>query len=310
MWQLENSVWLALNFALCLFITYITTMQYQKLVSEEDPLVNPIGENYEVEQQDLRRQLRDTVPEPGPSALATILGIACCPFTILGSWYTLDQNEEAVVLSYGRYSETVREPGMNFSNMWGRSIRKISTKQQSIELPKTTVVDSNGNPLIISAVIVYRISNSRRAILEVENSRIFVRNQAEAALKQTLSRFPYESNDGSPCLKTEAEQIGRHLCNLLQRKVLQAGALIDSFQLKEISYAPEIANGMLKRQQAIAIIEARQTIVQGAVDIAADAVDKLHDRGIELSNSDQAKLVTNLLTVVCSDNDAQPTVPM
>eukprot|EP00339_Tiarina_fusa_P020505 CAMPEP_0117026498 /NCGR_PEP_ID=MMETSP0472-20121206/19474_1 /TAXON_ID=693140 ORGANISM="Tiarina fusus, Strain LIS" /NCGR_SAMPLE_ID=MMETSP0472 /ASSEMBLY_ACC=CAM_ASM_000603 /LENGTH=194 /DNA_ID=CAMNT_0004733519 /DNA_START=306 /DNA_END=890 /DNA_ORIENTATION=- len=194
--------------------------------------------------------------------------------------------------------------------MWGREIRKISTKQQSIELPKTTVVDSNGNPLIISAVIVYRISNSRRALLDVENSRIFVKNQAEAALKQTLSRFPYESNDGSPCLKTEAEQIGKHLCNLLQRKVLQAGAMVDSFQLKEISYAPEIASGMLKRQQAIAIIEARQTIVQGAVDIAADAVTKLAERGIELSDSDQAKLVTNLLTVVCSDNDAQPTVPM
>mmetsp|Transcript_130599 Transcript_130599/g.194536 ORF Transcript_130599/g.194536 Transcript_130599/m.194536 type:complete len:286 (+) Transcript_130599:34-891(+) len=285
-------------------------MQYQK-VPVEDPVISPmLQDNYEIEQNDLRKQLRDKQVNPGPSPLAMVLGLACFPFTLLGSWYTLNQNEEAVVLSYGRYSETVQDPGINFSNMWGREIRKISTKQQSIELPKTTVVDSNGNPLIISAVIVYRISNSRRALLDVENSRIFVKNQAEAALKQTLSRFPYESNDGSPCLKTEAEQIGKHLCNLLQRKVLQAGAMVDSFQLKEISYAPEIASGMLKRQQAIAIIEARQTIVQGAVDIAADAVTKLAERGIELSDSDQAKLVTNLLTVVCSDNDAQPTVPM
>lgn len=285
-------------------------MQYQKLDVEE-PLINPgIPDAYESERNELRKQLRDSRPDPGSSPLAMVLGLLCCPVTALCSWYTLDQNQEAVILSYGRYAETVREPGMNFSNMWGRTIRTISTKQQSIELPKTTVVDSNGNPLIISAVIVYRVANAKRAVLDVEDSRIFVRNQAEAALKQTLSRFPYESNDNSPCLKTEAEQIGHHLCNLLQKKVLQAGALVDSFQLKEISYAPEIASGMLKRQQAIAIIEARQTIVQGAVDIAADAVAKLSDKGIELSDSDKARLVTNLLTVVCSDNDAQPTVPL
>merc|ERR1712100_194236 len=139
-----------------------------------------------------------------------VLGIACFPLTLLGSWFTVNQNEEAVILSYGSYAETIKDPGMKLSNMWGRDVRKISTKQQSIELPKTTVVDSNGNPLIISAVIVYRIANARRAVLDVENSYTFVRNQ------------------------TEAEQISRHLCNLLQRKVLQAGALVDSFQLKEI----------------------------------------------------------------------------
>merc|ERR1711982_75676 len=104
--------------------------------------------------------------------------------------------------------------------------------------------------------------------------------------------------------------MGENICVIYCKKVLQAGAMVDSFQLKEISYAPEIASGMLKRQQAIAIIEARQTIVQGAVDIAADAVEKLAHRGITLSDQDQAKLVTNLLTVVCSDNDAQPTVPL
>merc|ERR1712000_186088 len=238
------------------------------------------------------------------------MGILCFPFTILGSCYTVEQNQEVVVLSYGKYAETSRSPGIHWSNMWGRSLRPVSIKKCSIELPKTTVIDGNGNPLIISAVIVYEIVNSRRSVLDVEHAPSFIKTQAEAALKQTLSRFPYESSDGSPCLKTEASQIGEHLCSVLQDKVTQAGALVDSFQLKEISYAPEIAAGMLKRQQAIAIIEARQTIVQGAVDIAADAVDKLAQRGITLSDQDQAKLVTNLLTVVCSDNDAQPTVPL
>merc|ERR1712217_494539 len=125
--------------------------------------------------------------------------------------------------------------GLQFSNCWGRNTLTISTKQTSIELPKTTVIDSNGNPLIISAVLVYSIVNARKALLDVENVHWYVRSQAEASLKQTLSNFPYESSDGSPCLKTEAVQIGNHLCNLLQQKVIPAGAMITSFQLKEIS---------------------------------------------------------------------------
>src|SRR3990167_6106974 len=262
------------------------------------------------QKRQIKAQLQDKQPSPGASALASVLCIACLPFSVLGSWFQVRPNENAVILSYGSYADTITEPGCHFYNMWGRELLTISTKQTSVELPKTTVVDSNGNPLIISAVFVYRVANARKALLDVENIHYFVKSQAETSLKQTLSRFPYESHDGSPCLKTEAEQIGKHLCSLLQQKSLQAGALIDSFQLKEISYAPEIASGMLKRQQAIAIIDARQPIVQGAVDIAADAVHKLQQRGITLSNEDTAKLVTNLLTVVCSDSEAQPTIPM
>jgi len=292
----------------------MSSHSYSKLVNaEEPPIISPelvSGDfDYEAERAELRRQLSDTA-QPDSSSLAEVLCIACFPFSILGSWIAVNQSEEIVMMNYGKYTGTIRDPGIHWANQWGRQALRISTKQRSIELPKTTVVDSNGNPLIISAVIVFSVQNSRRAVLNVENVNTFVQSQAEASLKQTLSRFPYESRDGSPCLKTEAEQISNHLSNLLQRKVIQAGTVIHSFQLKEISYAPEIAAGMLKRQQAIAIIDARQTIVQGAVDIAVDAIEKLGERGISLDAPEKARLVTNLLTVVCSENDTQPTVPL
>jgi len=257
-----------------------------------------------------KQQLMDNEPAPGSNSLARILGVVGFPATLLCSWFLLQPNESAVLTSFGNYADSLSTPGCHFYNCWGLQMRKVSTKQISVELQKTTVLDSNGNPLIISAVFVYSIVNARKALLDIENVHTFVTSQGETSLKQTLCRFPYESHDGSPCLKTEAEHIGKHLCNILQQKVMMAGALIHSFQLKEISYSPEIASSMLKRQQAVAIVEARQTIVQGAVDIAVDAIMKIEQRGVTLSQDEAGRLVSNLITVICSDSDAQPTIPL
>ena len=257
-----------------------------------------------------KEQLKDIEVGPGSSTLGKILGVVGFPATLLCSWFCLQPNESAVLTSFGNYADSLSTPGCHFYNCWGLQMKKISTKQISVELQKTTVLDSNGNPLIISAVFVYSIVNARKALLDIENVHSFVTSQGETSLKQTLCRFPYESQDGSPCLKTEAEHIGKHLCAILQQKVMMAGALIHSFQLKEISYAPEIASSMLKRQQAVAIVEARQTIVQGAVDIAVDAIMKIEQRGVTLSQEEAGRLVSNLITVICSDSDAQPTIPL
>lgn len=256
----------------------------------------------------LRELKADDRKDPGASLLADVLGLACFPFTALMSWISVDTNEEIIILSFGKYAETARQPGLHFSNCFGRETFRCSTKKRSIELPKTTVIDSNGNPLIISAVVVFQFVNTKRATLEVENADNFVKSQAECALKQTLSKFPYESMDGSPCLKTEAQLIGEHLTSKLQDKISQAGALAHSFQLKEISYAPEIASGMLKRQQAVAIIQARQTIVEGAVDIATHTLEKLSENGIHMKDKEKSHLVTNLLTVFCGEGDSGPQV--
>ena len=263
------------------------------------------------DRQQIARQIAsDEGPDPGASPLSMALGLLCCPLTAVLSWYSLDPQQQAVVTSYGNYAETVKTPGIHFSSCFGRNIQKIDAKITAIELPKTTVIDVNGNPLIISAVVTYQVISAKRAILDVSNVHYFVRTQAETALKQGLSRFPYEGRNGEPCLKTEAAHIGDQLCHVLQEKVTQAGLVIHSFQLKEISYAPEIAAAMLKRQQAEAIIDARNTIVEGAVDICCHAVDKLAQRGVQLNQEEKARVVSNLLTVICSESDAVPTVPL
>jgi len=128
-------------------------------------------------------------------------------------------------------------------------------------------------------------------------------------LKQIVSRYPYESEEGH-CLKTDSEIISREVVRILQDRVKIAGVLINSFTFNEISYAPEIASGMLKRQQASAILQARKLIVHGAVEIAHGAVSELQQRGIILDDAAKCKVVSNLLTVICSESNAAPVIPL
>ena len=161
--------------------------------SERQRLV--LQNEHQHQERALRELKADDKKDPGASLLADVLGLACFPFTALMSWISVDTNEEVIVLSFGKYAETARQPGLHFSNCFGRETFRCSTKKRSIELPKTTVIDSNGNPLIISAVVVFQVINTQRATLEVENAESFIKSQAECALKQTLSKFPYESMD-------------------------------------------------------------------------------------------------------------------
>ncbi|PRP83791.1 hypothetical protein PROFUN_08989 [Planoprotostelium fungivorum] len=252
--------------------------------------------------------------QAGTSPLAVCLGVVCCPLTVFCSWFTVPVREEAVLLSYGKYTGTITDPGCHFANCFGREIIKISTRKQSIELPNTKIVDRNGSPLIISGIVVFQFINSKRAALDIQNALSFVRDQSQAVMKQIVSEYPYECHEDvdtdykGACLKTEAAEIGEKLVQRLQSKVNIAGAKVISFQFNELSYAPEIAQGMLKKQQAMATVGARRTIVEGAVEIAHGAIVKLEGKGIRLEPAEQTRLVTNLLTVICSENDVQPTV--
>lgn len=279
--------------------------------TEREPLMVDLADDLPDEKR--IKQEMDDGPDPGAGLVSTALALLCVPFWVVTpcfSFLAVKPQEHYVILSMGKYAETIKTPGIHFANCWGRDMLRIETKVTAIELAKTTVLDVNGNPLIISAVVTYEVVNAKRALLEVNDVHYFIRANAEAALKAGLSKFPYESQDGSPCLKTEAVQIGRQLCYVLQSKVYVAGVLVHSFQLKEISYAPEIAGVMLKRQQAQALIDARNTIVEGAVEICAHAIDKLRAKGIELNNEQEAKIVGNLLTVTCSESQAVPTIPL
>lgn len=207
----------------------------------------------------------------------------------------------------GKYSGTVTKPGCYFKNCCGLDKRLVTKKIQCIDLPNTKIVDGRGNPLLISAIVVYQILNSRRAVLEVENVYNYVVDQANTTLKSIVSQYPYELMEGdSPdklSLRSNAKRIEKIMAKSLQDRVTQIGVKIHSMQFNELSYAPEIANGMLKKQGALVTLSAKQKIAQGAIDIAFDAAEKLIQKGVEMTPEEKAKLVSNLLTVICGEND-------
>lgn len=241
------------------------------------------------------------------SLLSTLLGILFFPVTILASWVVVHPQEEVIVLLWGKFWTVLDKPGLYWVNVFGRRVLRISRRQQTIELPKNTVADGNGNPIIVSGIVTFSFADAKKAGLEVENAHEFVRSQAMAVLKQVASKYPYESREGAS-LKSEAAKIGIEMVETLQRKVAPAGAKVISFELSDLSYAPEIAQSMLIRQQAGALVDARKIIVEGAVEIVNEAVELLEKRKLGLTGENRERLVTNLLTVICGEGKVQPTV--
>jgi len=242
------------------------------------------------------------------SLLSCLLGSLVFPCSIF-SCFLLNPREEAVVLDFGKYNGTLKEPGCHYVCCTGRTILKISTKVKSMMIPETKTIDLNGNPLIINGILSYQIRNSKKAALDVLNVDEFLRSQGLASLKQVVCRYPYEADEGH-CLKKASEIIAQEVVNLLQERVQLAGVLILTFTFNEISYAPEIASGMLRRQQAQAVLSARKLIVSGAVEIAQGAVHSLEAQGITMDDKSRARIVGNLLTVICSETSTAPVLPL
>ncbi len=240
---------------------------------------------------------------------SVILGISLWPITLLFSWVIVHPQEEVVLLWWGKYWKTLKQPGLYFAWLIGRRVMRISTKRLTLELPKNTVADGNGNPIQVAGVVTHFFEDTRRAALDVEHAEEFVRSQALAVLKQIASRHPYESRDGVS-LKNEAKAISAELVGALQQRVAVAGARIETFELSDLAYAPEIAQAMLIRQQAAALVDARKVIVEGAVEIVSEAVDLLEKRQLGVEPGDRSRLVSNLLTVICGDAKVQPTFPI
>jgi len=214
-----------------------------------------------------------------------------------------------VALDYGKYNGTIKTPGCHYVCFPGRTLLRVSTKVQSIQIAETKTIDKNGNPLIINGILSYQIKNAKKASLDVQNTQTFVLTQGLAAMKQIVALYPYEADEGH-CLKTAADAISHEMISVLQQRVQIAGVRILTFTFNEISYAPEIASGMLKRQQAQAILQARKLIVSGAVEIAQDTVHQLEAHGIVMDDKSKIKIVGNLLTVICSESSAAPVLPL
>jgi len=238
--------------------------------------------------------------------LSLALGVMFFPITVLASWVVVGPQEVKIILFWGKLKRIISQPGMSMINVWGRRVISVTTKRQAIELHKTTVADLNGNPIIIAGVCTYQVTDAVKAALNVENYQDYIKTQAMAVLKQVASKHPYESPDGH-CLKSEANIVGQEMVGALQSKVESAGVEVISFELSDLSYSPEIAQSMLVRQQAQALIGARKIVVEGAVEIANDAMKHLLERGFQISNDQQAQIVGNLLAIICGEAKVQPT---
>lgn len=229
------------------------------------------------------------------------------PPILLFGFYVVNPREEVVVLNFGKHVDTKRSEGINWSHPVGRSLRRIPTKDITHHVETSTVVERNGNPILISAVVVYRVKDTRKAALDVEDFRRFIEDQAGAVIKRVSAHFPYESQDANePCLKKENDVVTQAYLDELQRAVAAAGIEVINVRLNDLTYAPEIAQAMLMRQQAMALIDARKTIVEGAVLIVGDALDRLQKSGLEVRPEQRDALVSNLLVVLCSGERAQP----
>merc|ERR1712022_47052 len=242
--------------------------------------------------------------EPVPCS-SKVLSILFAPCSVFGSCYNVDVKTEAAVLHMGQLTEMQKKPGLHFAWPFGREIRTVSTKQQTMELPTSKIADAVGNPVMVSAILNYRVVDAKKAILSVENRTQYVNTNAQAVLKQTVSQYSYDQ------LKTDHDEVNERMRCSLQPILVLAGIEGCSMSLNDLSYAPEVAAAMLKRQQAKALVDARTLIVEGAVKIAQDAVVMLEGNGtVQLNDEQKVKIVTNLLTVTCSDTDATPTVSL
>ncbi len=241
--------------------------------------------------------------------LVVIATVGTLGFILLFGFIIVNPREEIVVLRFGKYVTTLRKQGICWIHPVGRALHRIPTRDMTHDIPVTTVLERNGNPIQISAIVVYRVEDSYKAALEVEDYRKFIEDQASAVVKRVSALFPYESADQSePCLKVENDAVSNAFVSEMQDAVKAAGVRILNVRMNDLTYAPEIAQAMLMRQQAMALIDARKTIVEGAVEIVKDAIHRLGNAELHMSDGQREQLISNLLVVICSGERAQPVV--
>ena len=214
-----------------------------------------------------------------------------------------------VLQLFGNYVGTVRDPGLRWANPF-YSKERVSLRIRNFESGKLKVNDNSGNPIEIAAVIVWEVIDTAEAIFEVDDYEDFVSIQSEAALRNMATSYPYDQHeDGDISLRSHPKDISEALKKEVQDRLQKAGVKVIEARISHLAYAPEIANAMLKRQQATAIIAARSKIVEGAVSMVELALAQLADKEIvELDEERKAAMVSNLLVVLCSDESAQPIV--
>lgn len=235
--------------------------------------------------------------------LSKVLSII--PLTWFFAPYTIEPNSVAAVVHMGTLTSINEESGLHFDWPFGRSVQTVSVKQQTLTLPSEKVTDSQGVPVLVSAIVNFRVVDVKKALFSVNDYRQYLAVNATATLKNCVSSHTYDE------MKSHGSELNPTMAKALQKEVEFAGVCVTSMALNELNYAPEIASAMLRKQQAGALVEARELVVEGAVKIAQDAIARLADGGaVKMSDADKVKIVTNLLTVTCSESEATPTVGM
>jgi regulator of protease activity HflC (stomatin/prohibitin superfamily) len=238
-----------------------------------------------------------------------ILGILMIIAGILGfrGLSTVTPGQARVVQLFGRYVGTARTPGLRWFNPFTRRSR-VSTRIRNHETTVTKVNDADGNPIEIAAVVVWQVRDTARALYEVDDFVAFVNTQTETAVRHIATSYPYDAAD-QLSLRDNSEDITGQLSTEIAERVESAGVHVIESRFTRLAYAPEIAQAMLRRQQASAIVAARQRIVEGAVGMVQQALQRLDaDNVVELDEERKATMVSNLLVVLCGDRDVQPVV--
>ena len=217
--------------------------------------------------------------------------------------------EARVIQLFGRYTGTVRRAGLRWVNPFSRR-RKVSTRIRNHETSVAKVNDADGSPIEIAAVVVWQVEDTARAVYAVEDVVAFVGIQTETAVRQVATSYPYDAHGGGrPSLLHSADEITGKLTDEIKARVSRAGVRVIESRLTRLAFAPEIAQVMLRRQQAEAVVAARQRIVDGAVGMVEQALARLEERDfVELDQERKAAMVSNLLVVLCSDHVTQPVV--
>ncbi|MGE5186413.1 MAG: SPFH domain-containing protein [Acidobacteriota bacterium] len=230
-------------------------------------------------------------------------------FILLGGNMVIGPNEARVLTFFGRYAGTVREPGLRWVNPF-TSKNKVSLRARNFETAKIKVNDVEGNPIEIGAIVVWRVVDTAQALFDVESFSSYVQIQAEAAVRNLAMHHPYDSHDDKvTSLRGQSDIVAEQLRKEVAEKVKPAGVEILDARIAHLAYSPEIAQAMLQRQQAGAIIAARTRIVEGAVSMVEMALEQLAKRGIvELDPERKAAMVSNLLVVLCGERGTQPVV--
>src|SRR5688500_12469979 len=248
-------------------------------------------------------------PDPTPARLLSAIGLFMLWIFLMSGFFMVAPNEAQVLQLFGDYVGTAKTTGLRYANPFYKK-RKLSLRVRNFESGQLKVNDSEGNPIDIAAVVVWRVVETAEATFEVDDYEHYVHVQSEAALRNAATSYPYDSHeDHVMSLRGSTAAVAEHLKAEVQQRLDKAGVEVLEARISHLAYAPEIAAAMLQRQQAGAIIAARQRIVEGAVGMVEMALQMLSHKGIvTLDEERKAQMVSNLLVVLCGEKAAQPIV--